>query len=488
MGVQRTITRGALALLLLAPTAVAFFSGGYFDVPRLVLSLGMWSLVIVAAVASPRALPTSGAGRMALSGMLALTALTAASIAWAPLSSAAIDDTQRLLAYLAALVAGVALLNTRGRLSAIEPALAAGAFVVIAYGLSERLLPGLVELERSVNASGRLDQPLTYWNAMGALAAIGLVLCARLAGDATRATRVRGAAAFVAPVLGLGLFLSLSRGAIAACAAGLAILVLLAPSRPQLRAVLICAALSVAVSAAALPLPWVRSLDAAADARGVAGLAMLVVLVGAGALGAFLATRSSSEPTVAGLDARRLRGARAAAGAMLAACLIGGALATVIVSERRTMSGPESGSGAERLRSVESNRSAYWGVAIATFADHPIAGVGTGGFRVEWLRERSFEEPAEDAHSLYVETAAELGLAGLAALVLLIAGVGIGGRVALARDPQLAAGPLAGLSVFAIHCGLDWDWEMPAVGLTGIVLAAAVVAASERGVSAPRAG
>ena len=34
------------------------------------------------------------------------------------------------------------------------------------------------------SAAGRLDQPLTYWNATGALAALGLVLCARVAGDA----------------------------------------------------------------------------------------------------------------------------------------------------------------------------------------------------------------------------------------------------------------------------------------------------------------
>ena len=63
--------------------------------------------------------------------------------------------------------------------------------MVIGYGLAGRLLPGLIELDRSRSAGGRLEQPITYWNAEGALAALGLVLCARLAGDRTRPPAVR---------------------------------------------------------------------------------------------------------------------------------------------------------------------------------------------------------------------------------------------------------------------------------------------------------
>ena len=80
----------------------------------------------------------------------------------------------------------VGALRTRAALRAVEPALAAGATLVIGYGLAGRLLPGIVELARSASAGGRLEQPITYWNAEGALAAIGLVLCARLAGDVRR--------------------------------------------------------------------------------------------------------------------------------------------------------------------------------------------------------------------------------------------------------------------------------------------------------------
>ena len=78
---------------------------------------------------------------------------------------------------------------------ALEPGLAAGALIVVCYGLSERLLPSLVELDRCESAAARLEQPITYWNAVGRAAAIGLVLAASLAGDASRDLRLRCTAA-----------------------------------------------------------------------------------------------------------------------------------------------------------------------------------------------------------------------------------------------------------------------------------------------------
>ena len=49
----------ALAALLAGPTALAFFSGGYFDVPRLWAALGMWLGVVAIAVLAPQRLPRS---------------------------------------------------------------------------------------------------------------------------------------------------------------------------------------------------------------------------------------------------------------------------------------------------------------------------------------------------------------------------------------------------------------------------------------------
>ncbi|HEX5910137.1 MAG TPA: hypothetical protein VFY44_06555, partial [Thermoleophilaceae bacterium] len=269
----------AVVAILAGPVALAFFSGGFFDLPRLWTAAGAWLLVLLATIAAPRPLPASTSGRCALAGLALLTAWTAVSLAWAPLRAPAVDDVQRLVLYLGGLLAACAFLRGERALRAVEPGVAAGTVVATLYGLSERLLPGLFELTRSASAEGRLDQPLTYWNAMGALTAIGLVLCARLGGDDSRPAAVRAAAAAAAPVLGLGLFLTLSRGAIATAAAGLLVLVVLCPTRLQLRAAVLTLVSGGVAAAAALALPAVRTLEAGQSARDGQGLAMLGVLL-----------------------------------------------------------------------------------------------------------------------------------------------------------------------------------------------------------------
>ena len=211
----------ATGVLLAGPFTLAFFSGGFFDQPRLVAGVVACVLVGVAALSSrvpfPRALP----GRLALGSLAALCGLTALSVEWAPSAGDVVDDTGRLLLYLAALTAGLALLRERRARAVLEPALAGGALVVILYGLSERFLPGIVELGRSTTAAGRLEQPLTYWNAMGGMAGLGIVLSARLAGDPGRPPGLRAAAGAAAVPLGLGVFMSFSRGALLAAGLGL---------------------------------------------------------------------------------------------------------------------------------------------------------------------------------------------------------------------------------------------------------------------------
>jgi len=145
--------------------------------------------------------------------------------------------------------------------------------------------------------------------------------------------------------------------------------------------------------------------------------------------------------------------------------------AAAVVGERG-QENPAFGATAQRFGSVGSNRYAYWRVAVRTFADHPLGGVGAGGFRVEWLRERPFPESVRDAHSLYLETLAELGIVGFALLAAFLAGVALAGRRAHRLDPALATGPIAGVVTWAVHAGVDWDWELPALTLVAITLAA----------------
>ena len=88
-----------------------------------------------------------------------------------------------------------------------------------------------------------------------------------------------------------------------------------------------------------------------------------------------------------------------------------------------------------------------------------------------------------DAHSLYAETAAELGLLGLAALAAFLAGLVLAGGAAVRVARAEAAGPIAVLVAWALHVGIDWLWEVPAVTLVAIACAGrllALAAATDR--------
>ncbi|HEX6582990.1 MAG TPA: hypothetical protein VF056_05245, partial [Thermoleophilaceae bacterium] len=93
---------------------------------------------------------------------------------------------------------------------------------------------------------------------------------------------------------------------------------------------------------------------------------------------------------------------------------------------------------------------------------------------------------AEDAHSLYIELLSELGLPGLlltlaaVVLVLLAFARGLSGP-----DRHVHAALLAAGGAWAVHAGIDWDWEMPAV--TAWFWAFGGMALAARPTDAPRA-
>jgi hypothetical protein len=466
--VRRAVTAVATACLLTGPTALAFFSGGYFAEPRLIAGLVAWALVLALTIVGPAPLPRTTPGRVALAGLAGLTAWTAVSIAWAPLGGPASDAVQRGLLYTAALLVAVAVFRSRTVVRAAEPVLAAGATIVIGYGLSGRLLPGIVELSRSQRAGGRLELPITYWNAEGALAAVGFVLCAAVAGDRTRPAPLRAAAAAATPLLGMGVYLSYSRGALAVAILGLVVLVAAATSRPQLRAAILALAAGAVAAAVGAALPGVAALEGNSRVRdGAVALAALAVIAAAAA---FAADRSDAGQARPPRWARTARVVAYVAVAGVVGALIAGGLA-----ERPSAAELRAQAEGGRLTSVSSNRYEYWRVGLNAFADAPLTGLGAGGFRVEWLKERDIPEAARDTHSLVVEVMAELGLPGLLALAALVTGVALAARRALGTEPRAAAGLTAALLAWFLHACIDWDWQIPAVTLPAIVLAGALL-------------
>ena len=361
--------------VLLGPAALAFAKGGYFDVPRLVAGVVACALVIIVAARDARPVPRSA--YVAVGGLAALTVWTGLSILWAPIAGGASDDFQRLLLYLFAFVAAIAVLRPPEVRRWVEPVLLAGIVAAALYGLSERLLPGVFSLEALPSADNRLAWPLTYWNAMGALTGMGLVLAAWVPSRTAAAT---------APILGLACYLTFSRGALGATAAGLAVLIAVAPTLVQARRAAVVAAAAVLAALATVPLSAVEAPGGSAGQ----GAAMLAVLVVLGAAAAWLVQprgvprRTRAERNVAGRTPRRAAApsttpARvvphlrwAALGALALALVV---TAVAVTRVERTGGGqPAQGATPERLVSAQSNRYEYWRVAFGEFGDHPLPG------------------------------------------------------------------------------------------------------------------
>jgi O-Antigen ligase len=466
-GIRTIAVHLAQAALLAGPVVLAFFAGGFFDGPRDIGLLVAAVVLLVLAVAGETPLPRHPAGRVALAAAVAFAAWTALSMTWAPVRDLAGDDAERVLLYAVVLAAAAAAFRDRAAARAVEPLAAAGVVVVVGYGLAGRLLPGLVTQHPQRTALGRLDQPLTYWNAMGALGALGVVLCARVAGDTSRRVGVRAAAAAGAVPLGMGVYLTFSRGALAAVAAGLIALALLAPRRVQLRAVLVAVAAGAAGALAAGLSGSVRAYDGSLATREREGAIVL-------ALAVVLMVLSAASVRLLGADrpVRVTRGVRRAGWAAVLVLLV----APIVVAGGRQPTPSSKGASNERFARLGSQRPKYWDVALDAGVRHPLRGVGASGFRVAWLQHRTIDEPVRDAHSLEIETFGELGLVGVAILAALLGGVGVAAAAAHRADPELAAGLAAALVVWGLHSSIDWDWEMPGLTLVAVVLAGTLLA------------
>jgi O-antigen ligase len=125
-----------------------------------------------------------------------------------------------------------------------------------------------------------------------------------------------------------------------------------------------------------------------------------------------------------------------------------------------------------------SSRAQYWHVAWREVENHPWLGSGAGSFQRNWLRLRPAELPVLDAHNLYLETLAEVGPIGLALLAALLALPAV--AAVIARRQPLAAPVFAGYVAYLVHTAQDWDWELPAVTLAALCLAAALLVLAER--------
>jgi len=352
--------------------------------------------------------------------------------------------------------------------------IAAAAVFVCLCALATRLLPDLWRVSPSA-VPGRLSFPLTYWNALGLLAATGLVMCLALTCDQREARVGRVLAGGALPVLGCSLIMTLSRGSLGAAAVGA--LALLVVGRP--RAVL--SGLAAGGPATAFAVVAAHRADllasdhpttaaAAAQGHGVALVVAACTVLAVAARAALLGFDDRQAGMRLPALARHPASCVAALVVVVVAALAAGAPAAVERRYDRFVNGDPISAADLRSRLTrrgDNGRIALWRASIGAFGESPVLGEGAGTYALTWDRRgASSEARAEDGHSLYVEILGELGIVGLLLVVFAVLLV-LGGFLARARGPDRVIGAAlfgAGLA-WALSAGFDWMWEMPAVTL-----------------------
>ena len=492
-------SRAASAAVLALPGALtayfAFNAGGFFaQTPALVAVV--LTLVFVVRVTTAEA-PFAGFGwpLAAAAAALALYCLwTLLSGIWSDSPARALIEFDRALVYLLALVLFGSMRRSSDSLRWMVRGLALGMVSVVVAAFLTRVLPDSFSSDLGF-APDRLTWPLTYWNALGILGALAAILCLHLAASLREPAVIRALAAMAVPVTAATVLLTFSRGAIAAGLAGIVLYALLGRPRGLAAAALaVIPASFIAVQAA-----YDATLLASEDPTSAAATAEghdLALLVGACSLGAGL-LRLALLPVDRRLLTLRLPADRRpqvvrAAWAAGALVVIVAALAFDVPDRISTQydrfvetRGVEAGDETRDRLSEPGNtgRIDQWNVALDRFGQETVHGGGAATYGLYWMQHRPAgnRQVVDDAHSLYFETLAELGLVGIALIalvvILILASFAPFRR---GRDRSVYAALAAAGLAFAVHAGIDWDWEMPAVSVWFFCLGGAALARHER--------
>ncbi|HXR31587.1 MAG TPA: O-antigen ligase family protein [Solirubrobacterales bacterium] len=485
---------GWLALMLLPgllTVFLAFRSGGFYPGATSLAAAEM-ALVLALRFALAKR-PLQGVSK----ALIAATAAIGLFAAWTLISAEWSESVSRALpAYSRALLCGLLLFffgtlpfNPR-RLRWMVYGIAAAIVAVCVAALIARLLPETI-FDPALVDETRLAYPLTYWNALGILSCIGVLFCAHLACSTQDPPLARVLGAAAVPLVSLTLYYTLSRGAIWAAPAALVVYAVLGRPRALLSgaiATIPTTAIALAVASPSstvtegYPQAMVSSGEDVAMVLGACVLAAGLLRVCLLPLDGWLLRASLPQP----LRRPVFAGATVTA---LVLVLAAGTAADVphVVKTKygeftdRVETAPES-RGEDRLLSARSQgRFELWDVALDSYREDKLRGSGAGTYVTVWNENRPSPNKVLNAHSLYVEVLGELGLPGLALLLIAIALI-LGAFAYRARGPDRAlfAMLLAAGLAWVVHAGVDWDWQMPAVTLWLFALGGAAMARSRR--------
>jgi O-antigen ligase len=474
----RLEARIAAVLLSLLPGALvvyfSFSAGGFFP-----SSVGFATLIVLQMIVLRMLVaenPFAGYTRR-----LGITALVFTGFALFTLGSQLWSDTQdramiefdRALLYLALLVLLGLMPRRAWRMPWIMRGVAIGILFVCTCALITRVLPRVWPVSDSV-AVERLSFPVTYWNALGILAGVGAILALGIAANPRERRWACALAAAFVPVAATTLFFTFSRGAIVATAIGVIAYLVVARSSSLPGTLLAIAPPTLVALVVAYDADQLAGADPTSDAAVAQGhdvaLAVLLCAIVA-AVARFLTVGIDRKLAARKREPwsrnRKLAAAGATAAVLVVVGLAAGApsWASDQVDAFLNAPPPQGKDFRSRLTDPSSNgRKDHWRVALKGFSQQPLHGNGAGTYEYTWDRYRNLSLPVTDAHSLYFEVLDEFGVVGFLLIVATIVLI-LTTLLRNARGPNrmvYAALFAAGLA-WAIHAGVDWDWEMPAV-------------------------
>lgn len=465
---------------------LALEGGGYDVVLRSEVGVAIWWILLLGALVG--VLPVRPLGRAELLGLgllLAFAVWTALGITWSESSERSVDEVGRVLILVGVLALSLSA-QDREALPRTVRAVGSALAVVAILALLSRLEPSWFPRNEVLpEVRARLAYPLNYWNGLAALMGLGIPLVAVTAGKSRRlVTQALATAAL--PVMALTAYYTFSRGGTIEIAVALIVLLALHPRRLEVLPTLVLGAAGAALAIAAATERGALG-DNLQDATAVrqghemlavvlivcAGIALLRVALGLAARRIWLTpvvSRNATLVVVGGLAA-------AALGVGLASGLPD--KITHAWGDFKSTAGPRS-NGSVRFESASGNgRYQYWSAAIDANATAPLTGIGPGTFEFWWAENGSRPGFVRNAHSLYIETLAELGIPGLALILAMLGSVfaiGIGKLMRTASSERaLLAAALAAMAAFVAAAAIDWVWQVTVIPVAFLLLAAAVL-------------
>jgi O-antigen ligase len=474
----------AAALLALPAALIAYFaftSGGFHPGSPAYAAMILCAVLLLRVILAED--PFDGFRwqlGLAVGALSSYALLTLLSASWSHAPGVALVEFDLPLVYVLAMVLFGSVAHTRERFEWTLRLVAVAITAICACALTTRLLPDLWPTGPDI-ADNRLSFPVTYWNALGLLAVLGIVICVHLSSDLSEPRVGRVGAAATIPILATTLFFTFSRGAIACAMIALAVYALLGRPRALVTFVLSAGpatlvAIKVAFDANLLATPEPTATLALLQGRHVA-VALVACVLWAGILRAMMLPADAVLERFALRPELRRRAARIAWASVAALVLVAViALSGTIVRDyhrfvRSTAPG-KVGDLRTRLTDPGNNgRIDMWRVAWRQFESAPIVGRGAGTFADTWAQRRPTADVVRDAHSLYMEVLDELGVVGLVLLLTALVTVLVSAATrARGPDRPIYAALFAVLLAWAIHAGVDWDWEMPVITIVFFAL------------------